>query len=46
MIKRVKQLKGPRSCLTGIGGLFLWGDDALDIGRALIYGGRQKGLPR
>jgi len=26
MIKRVKQLKDPRSCSFGIGGLFLWGD--------------------
>lgn len=27
MIKREKQLKDPRSCFIGIGGLFLWGND-------------------
>jgi hypothetical protein len=41
LIKPVKQLKGPRSCLTGIGGLFLWGHRAspiVPIARsALIY---------
>lgn len=31
MIKRVKQIKDPRSCPFGIGGLFLWGHWALPV---------------